>query len=434
MSTLNNSTKVFYSYSWRIIGLAVVLRLLFIVGCPVEQINEPFTLSAFNDELSHYNYAVFYANNHYRPIQEHNILESYPQGLNDYEYYQPPLYYRLAGYFLNILPEKTPGIYILRSLNLVISILLILTIGRIVLLIEPGYVFASMIFLTIHPTSVFFGSAVTNDVLLWLMCSLGVYYGILLIKTSHLKYRIALCLCVSCAVWIKLSALAMIPALGFAIYLSYPQKGFIIKTLKTLMWCLFTIIWTVPLLWENYDYYGSILPMNAGLGQAVNAFQNFTLKKIFLSSNYIVHSFYFPFENYWIGTFQAVFFLVLGIISLIIVYLAFRYYYFIFKQLNKDTGNILIFLGLTILMAVGGLTMMTFRYNQSEARLTFLALPAIVILLMKGIDQLLLTLKLNIAKKRKIDLADVIQNTSRNHIEKAVLFLTAIPYLLFVIN
>lgn len=78
--------------------------------------------------------------------------------------------------------------------------------------------------------------------------------------------------------------------------------------------------------------------------------------------------------------------------------------------------------------------MMTFRYNQSEARLTFIALPAIVILLMKGIDQLILTLKLNIAKKRKIDLADVIQNTSRNHIEKAVLFLTAIPYLLFVIN
>ena len=413
--------------------MAVVLRVMFLIGCPVEQKTEPFTLSAFNDELSHYNYVRFIAEHNYRPIQEHSILESYPLGLNDYEYYQPPLYYTLAGHFLGIIPEKIRGIHAIRALNILFSLLLIPTVGKIMLKIEPAYVFASMIFLTVHPATVFFSSTVTNDVLLWLVCALAIYYGVSLIETKTLKNRVVVCLCAAIGIWTKLSALTLLPALIYLLYITESGK-IISKISKVTGWIIFTLIWTVPLFWRNYVYYDSILPMHVGLGQPDSILSNLAFKKIILALNYIVHSLYFPFENYWIGTLQAILFLLLGIVTIIIIFFALRYYLFFFRKTSLQKKQTLIFLSIILICTVSGLIMMTLRYNQSEARLTFIALPVITLILIKGLDQLILTVKVRFAQKRKFDLTDVIRSSSGNQIDRIILLFSAIPYLAFVIH
>lgn len=393
--------------------MAFALRLIFLVGLPLEESHEPYSLSAFNDEQAHYDYVVHIAEVNTRPIQSHSILESYPQGLHDYEYYQPPLWYRIAGSMFNLIPESQRGVYAVRFLNLILSLLLILTVGRVVSIVSPRYGFSSMLFLAVLGSAVFFGATATNDVLLWLLSALTVYYGLLLIHKPEWKKRLAVTLCLSAAIWTKLSALTLLPAVFYVLFITFKGERIWLKAAFTLGWLAFAFLWTIPLFRENYIYYGSILPLSVGLGPPQNIAASLSLGKFFQTANYLVHSFYFPFENYWRGAFQAVLFLFLGVSTLALAYLSVKGWVKEFTSLSGENNRGVIFFGLTLLAAIVGVLMMVVRYNQSEARLAFVALPAICLLIISGMDRIL-------------------GKFNRNLRWLALIF-PALPYILFVI-
>jgi hypothetical protein len=200
---------------------------------------------------------------------------------------------------------------------------------------------------------------------------------------------VGLSLSFSAAIWCKLSALALFPAILYVIFTAYEVKKFGLRIMLTLSWTMFSMFLIFPLLWQNFQYYGAFLPMSVGSGTPHNIDHIFNLKNIYLNLNFIFHSFYFPFENYWLGAFHLILFILLGIMSLFIFYNALRHYYRTISGFNDWHRKALIFLGLTLLFALIGLVYMIIRYHQAEARLTFLALPAITYLFLSGTDEVL---------------------------------------------
>ena len=398
---------------WRILGLALGLRLLFLIAVPAEYHDIPHRLSAFNDEAAHYNYVRQMAEHDLRPLQIHSIREAQPRGLQDYEYYQPPLFYRLAGYLENILPETMRGIYSARALNLMLGLLLILTVGRVLQLVNFDYAVPGMLLLTALGSVVFFSAVVTNDVLLWLLSALFAYYSLLSMKEPDWRKRAALGLCFAAALWTKLSALTLLPAMLLALYFSFKTRKWGLRIIFTLLWTLFALCWTYPLFRENLRFYGELLPLSVGMGEGQDIFAQISLKRLYLVTNYLAHTFYFPFENYWIGWVQAVIFLAMGLASLGVIYLAIRKLISDYRDSDVFIKKGYLFLGLCLAGALGGLTMMILRFSQSEARLTFTALPAICLLLISGFDRLC--------------------RGSRRRREIMALALPALPYLLFLL-
>ena len=377
------------NFGWRIIGFAFVLRLLFLIGVPVEETREPHTLSAFNDERAHFNYVLQMAETNTRPIQTHSINESYPFGVYDFEYYQSPLWYKLAGIVYSVLPHPLKDIRAVRFFNILLGLMTILTIGRIMLLFSSLISAASMVFLSILGSNALFNSTVTNDSMLWLTASLVVYYGLSLMNSWNWKNLLGLTLCFSAAIWTKLSGLILLPAVVYTLYLSCPGRNTWSRAVIAAGWSVFSLLLTIPLFVQNHLYYGTIFPMSVGSGPARNILEGLAPKKLYLTVNYLVHSFYFPFENYWLGALQAIIFLVMGIVSLAVIYLGCRHFIVIISKGSDLEKRRIIFLGLTLICVMGGLLLMIFRYNQTEARHALAALPAVTFLLLKGGESVL---------------------------------------------
>jgi len=399
---------------WRIIGLAFAIRLLLLVAIPTDTTEEPFTLTPFNDELSHYNYILYMAEYGERPIQIHSIRESYPIGLHDYEYYQPPLYYSLNGYIYSLLPGFLKNMYMIRFVNLIFSLLLILTIGRLILMIEPDLGVPSMLMIMLLASTVFFGASVTNGNLLWLFSAVIAYYGVTLIKAPGLRNRLLLMLFFILAIWTKLSALTLLPAILFVLYSSFRNKKVMERLILSVIWTAVALIWTIPLFWQNYNYYGSLLPLSVGCGEPVNILSQISLKKVVFTANYLLHTFYFPFDNYGIGILQALIILVIGVATVIIIFFGFKNLVYKFRISSVEYRNIIIFMSLTLGFALAGLVLMILRYEQSEARLIFTALPAISFLFTSGIEKIV--------------------GAGNYRIEKFILLFFALPYLIFIVH
>lgn len=398
--------------SWRIIGLAFAIRLLFLAATPIEATNEPFTITPFNDELSHYNYVVYMAEHGKRPLQVHSIKESYPIGLNDYEYYQPPLYYSINGHIYRLLPEFLKNIYTVRLINLILSLLLVLTIGRLILTIEPDLGVPAMLVVMLLASTVFFGVSVTNGNLLWLLSALVTYYGMLLIKSPNLKNRIAMMLFFILAIWTKLSALTLLPAILYVLYISFNKKKILSRLLLSVIWVSISLTWTIPLFWQNFNYYGSLFPLSVGCGEPVNILSQISLKQAVFTANYLLHTFYFPFDNFGYGILQALIILLMGVATIIIAFFGLKNLIYKFRIYSVEYRRIIIFMSLTLGFALLGLLMMILRYTQSEARLLFTALPAICLLLSSGIEKIF--------------------DGSNYRTEKVTLLFIALPYLIFI--
>ncbi|MBL7190730.1 glycosyltransferase family 39 protein [bacterium] len=401
------------SRGWRILAFAAVIRLLLLIAVPLEENDSPFTISAFNDERAHYNYITALAKTGEVPIQTHHFYQSHPRGVYDFEYYQPPLSYKLAAVFYNILPEPAKGLRAMRGFNIILGCLTLFTIGRVLMMCNPAWGWAGMGFLAVFASHARFSATVTNDNLLWLLTALTAYFGLRVIKTNEWGDRLGLTLCVSAAIWTKLSGTILLPALLFAMFISYRGRKFILRTAYSVLWAVICLVLAAPVFLTNIQRYGKAFPMETGLGPAYNILTGWSVKKIYLILNYITHSFYFPFENHWIGAVQAGVFLIMGIFTLIILYLALRRIKREWNIYPMEYKNQLTFLGLTLAAAVFGLLYMTARFHQSEARLTFTALPAVLLLLMIGLEELL--------GRRKWRLA------------LAAVIFPAVPYLLFVI-
>lgn len=371
-----------------ILALAFGLRMMFLVLTPTEESTTPFQLSAFNDEKAHYNYLVKMAEEKVRPRQVHKVDESLPAGIYDFEYYQSPLWYKLAGSCFNLLPAQFKDIHSIRLLNLIISLALIAVIGSIAELYSPGLKIPSMMFGALLASAAFFSACATNDDLFWLTAALTIYYGMSLAVKPTVKNRLGLILSISAGIWTKLSALTLFPAVLYALYTSYDRKPAPAKLALTAVWSALSIALAFPLFRQNYVYYGNIIPMSIGT-EAHNVMHSLNPRNLYLSLNYLLHTFYFPFENYHRGVFQAGLFLIIGLTTLALIFYAVRGFIREFSRGEGSKRKMMVFAGLALICALAGLAYMIIRYHQGEARLAFGVLPVIIIILVSGADQML---------------------------------------------
>ncbi len=400
-------------HSLMIVLSALALRLLFLIATPAADNSDTFRLSAFNDEKAHYQYVLRMAEEGVRPIQVHKVNESLARGIHEFEYYQSPLWYKLAASIYKALPSPLKNLHSIRFLNLIIGLALIPVIGSIVELYDSRLKSAAMVFSAILPSAVFFSSVVTNDNLFWLTSALTIYYGTALCLKSTVKNRLGMVLAFAAAVWTKMSALTLLPGLLFVLIASYRRKPTMIKVPVSLAWLILPLLLTAPLFRQNYLYYGSFIPLSAGT-EAHNLLTGLAPKNLYLTANYLAHTFFFPFENFYYGVYQAGLIFVLAAAVLVLTALVLKRFAADFARGSGENRRIQVFYGLTLIFMLTGLAYMILRYHQAEARLVFGALPVVALIIAGGLDKAL--------------------GKHRNYTTLAAALLGALPYTIFLIH
>jgi len=401
------------SNSEKILAFALVVRVLFLIAVPADELFQPRTLSAYNDEQAHFQHILHYRYHNSRPLQTNSVAEAYPQRIFNYEYYQSPLYYFLCGRILRIMPEYFANVHLFRFINCIIGIWTILIVGRCLKLLSSVYAAAAMVMLSLLGSMVRFNTTVTNDALLWLFSAYFAYYALLSLANPKWLNILSMIFALSAAVWTKLAAVTLLPAMIFAVYSAYSPKKPLFRLLLSLLWSIPVLLLTLPLFLENYADYGAIFPLSTGSGSPVGSWQNLSLFALFSLANYYTHTFFFPFDNYWMGFFQACIFLFLGVVVLVIIFCAVKRFIIEFTTEQFFKKKPMIFLLLTLLTGVGGTLLMSLRYHQGEARMAFTALPAICFVLIYGSEKAL--------------------GPYRKYILRLLPLLLALPYILLII-
>lgn len=397
---------------WKIIAFAFTLRLLFLIAIPCDENNLPFTLSAYNDEKAHYKHIEYIALNKSRPLQTTSVADYSLGGDNEFEYYQSPLYYRLAAYIYNYMPDNIDKIKAFRFINCILGLLLILTIGRFLFLFSPLYSSAGMLFLSVLPSTVIFSVTVTNDVLFWLFSALFVYSAVNAMQNDKIFSLIIAVFFFSAAVWTKISGLILSPAMIFACYSVFAFQKPLKRVMSTFLLSIAALLSVLPLLRDNYSLYGHIIPMSVGSGTPYRILESLSPHALLQTGNFILHSFYLPSYNYWQGNAHLAVFIFLGVFSLALIYFTCKKMVYKFKTAARPEKNTLYFTTILLFSTLAGLLWMSLRYHQSEARLAFMALPAIVYFFLAGLDK--------ITERRS------------GFFLKTAFFLPAIPYILLV--
>ncbi len=155
--------------------LAIVLRLFFVVFVPFGQRVEHH-FQGLNDEPAHFNYVKFLADHHSLPLQRGTVKDPGAFERNDFEYYQPPLYYAIGAVFYAALGKRT-AFYCCRLFSCLCGIITVFLIGAIVYKTVPDRLLRryALLFAALFPTHAYFCAMVSNDALSWLFATLIVH-------------------------------------------------------------------------------------------------------------------------------------------------------------------------------------------------------------------------------------------------------------------
>jgi hypothetical protein len=155
-----------------LLGLALLIRLAYVLFLPLGQ-SVSHRLEGLNDEPSHLNYVHYLAEHKSFPVQSHHVRETDSFVLNEFEYFQPPIYY-VVGAGLELLFGKSAAQVACRLMSLVFGILSLLVVHRIFSRFGFSQTVcqAAVLFAAFFPTNAYFCSVVSNDSLSWLFCLL----------------------------------------------------------------------------------------------------------------------------------------------------------------------------------------------------------------------------------------------------------------------
>ncbi|MBD3239798.1 MAG: hypothetical protein GF331_04380, partial [Chitinivibrionales bacterium] len=80
-----------------VLGVAVLVRLFFVFALPFGDEIGALGLEGLNDEPAHNNYVKYLAAHWRFPVQTQSVADPDALVRNEFEYYQPPLYYLIAA-------------------------------------------------------------------------------------------------------------------------------------------------------------------------------------------------------------------------------------------------------------------------------------------------------------------------------------------------
>ena len=277
-------------------GLAIALRLCFVFFLPFG-VRVEYRLQGLNDEPSHYNYVKYLAQYRSFPVQKGSIKDGEPFQRNDFEYYQPPLYY-LVGAALDAVFGGRWALPLCRMISFVCGILTIVMVGKLLEAagVERQVRQAAMLFIALLPTHAYFCSVASNDAMSWLIAVLITRelfrIGGPARQPFTPKRAALLALYLSLGMLTKSSLAVFYPlSLGVIVYGCYKRKkcGILIGGALAVALSLAAV---GPWYMRNLHLYGSLLALSTGFGKPAENLR--TLLSIAGFVRMTVHYFWFP--------------------------------------------------------------------------------------------------------------------------------------------
>lgn len=357
-----------------IIFLAILIRVFLIVITPVNWDADKWGLQAHNDETSHVNYVRYLLINNELPVMEHNFQEEDAFLRNEFEYYQPPLEYLFmfsAAKLLGINVDGNSIVYLCRIISSLIGIISILALFKIAKVNfstkaaqNIALIFAFM------PVSLRHTSSFSNDNLVWLFAIL--LFGFILRRNGKkdfiLKNSLLEGLLLGLAIFTKTTALTIFVFYVLMIILDKTHwKSWLIPA-------IIGIIIAMPYFIRNEILYGDFLATTIGNGPVQTALSEMTFGVWFHFLRGLIISFAFPFDTLnipFLLRFPAYIFWIS--VAGLIIYSAFR---------NFTSQNILTIKNQFLLLAAIsflGMIYFNWNYNQTEFRIIFHCVPAIML-------------------------------------------------------
>jgi 4-amino-4-deoxy-L-arabinose transferase-like glycosyltransferase len=288
--------------------LIIGLRLSFVLFLPEGQ-RVKHHLEGLGDEPAHFNYIKYLVKNRSFPIQTTTYKTPGASIRNDFEFYQPPVYYLIGALGLRL----GGGLHFCRMLSCICGILSLWFVALILKRMgTPCEVQAAGVLLCgLFPPHAYFSSVVSNDSMSWLV-ALALTYAFLgqgresgsLVPEFTWRRSLIIGFLLGAGSLIKSSLLLFYPiAAGCFFYAWYRQKdGMILLRTALSLGCAGLV--NVPWLLRNYAMYHSFTGLSFLNGPEVSYPHLLTLQGFPLFLKTSVRYFWFPMQHIPISLFH----------------------------------------------------------------------------------------------------------------------------------
>ncbi|MDP8205867.1 MAG: hypothetical protein P9L92_04310 [Candidatus Electryonea clarkiae] len=369
LNTDSSNYKTIPSYAFTALLTGIILRLFIVFFAPVHEV--PSSIPAFNDETSHRNHVIFRSVVNHTPAQRLSATDAYALERGEVEYSQPPLYYIFAAGILNL----SRSTILLRIISLTFWLLALFLVTRFApnermrapLLLAGGLLGVGMI-----PSA-----TINNDSLLALVtAAIYAQTACAVKKETTLITLMNLGMLAALGVWVKISALTLLPMIMLAGYLG--TSGTRKRKLIAVLFILAVTFWmTIPLWYSRISVYGSPISVSMSAGDAV-----FKPRDAIVSA---IYSLLCPWMELWASylvKIPCILFILALVISGITLFLALiRRKKSIFNESGADIRRILIIWSTGAIFGVTAWAFYGINYHQVDTRLLLPAAPALAILL-----------------------------------------------------
>ncbi len=370
---MNNESKIFLSV---LLIITALLGTYFIIITPAEWTGKMGSLQAFNDEPAHVNYVRYLMNYGSMPVQKQSVQDDEAFKTFEYEYYQPPLSYRINSFFallsgMSISSDSV--LYLSRIITLLFGLLTVFLAYRFFdgALGAKSVMFAALIF-ALAPVHIRHTAAFSNDALQWVFLII-LYISITAEDSSGGIVRgILEGLILGGAILTKSSALVFV---GFYIIMIVANKG---DYKRWLIPVIIALTLSSPYFLRNYSLYGEFTGIGMSHGSAVSSLSSlepFVWYRFFRS---MIISAAFPYDTVDIPfTLKLPAYLVWGVIIYGGTFIAVRNIIMKIREINLLKSELI------WLLAFSAMLVYNWSHLMVEFRVIYFAFPALIIIWLK---------------------------------------------------
>jgi 4-amino-4-deoxy-L-arabinose transferase-like glycosyltransferase len=360
-------------------GLALIigLRLIFVLLLPESQ-TVKYHLEGLGDEPAHFNYIKYLVKNHTFPIQTTTYKTPGASIRNDFEYFQPPVYYLIGTLGLRL----GGGLYFCRMLSFFYGILSLWLIALIVKRMGASREVqaAGVLFCGLFPPHAYFCSVVSNDSLSWLV-ALALTYTFMgqgkesgcVVPDFTWRRSLLISFLLGAGSLVKSSLLLFYPiAAGCFLYSWFRRKNSLILLRLALTLVLAGLV-NLPWLLRNYKIYHSFTGLSFLNGPEVPYPHLLTLQGFPLFLKTSIRYFWFPMQHIPISMYHKGLGMIGACILIALTVLAVRY---IMKARPLSYGHLLL-MGILCLV-IAAYVKYNLVWGNREGRFLLPALASIV--------------------------------------------------------
>ncbi len=284
-----------------LLASGVLLRVALAFLLPSGAAVGPLRLEGLNDEPSHVNYAAFLADSARLPVQVHDVDDAGAFERNDYEFYQPPLYYALCA-VLSRAAGGTPLLVTGRLVSLLcgLATLWLVWLAAGVAGLSPATQRVATACAVLFPVHAYFCSVVSNDAMSWLAAAAAVWLSLRLSHETQSDRALWRCTVLTgfvlgVGMLTKSSALVLYPmvATAYALVWLRRRQPHIVTACAVAITLSLAI--AAPWYLRNLRVYGTLLAFNAACGDPRAPLESIGALTAFLK--YSVRSFWFPMQH-----------------------------------------------------------------------------------------------------------------------------------------